>query len=85
MRREPRSCRTPEAVAQEKEWQKKGGLTQLSENRVAIRRQAQRRTSGEHPWRFGFWEQEEWTRQCLRIVAAEKDQAGGLGLAGDPK
>jgi hypothetical protein len=71
--------------AQEKERQKRGSLTQLSENRVAIGPQAQRRTSGEHRWRSGFWEQEEWTRQCLRIVAAEKDQAGGLGLVGDPK
>jgi hypothetical protein len=44
-----------------------------------------RRMSGEHRWRFGFWEREEWTRQCLRIVAAEKDQAGGPGLVGDPK
>ena len=75
----------PEAVPRENERQKKGSLTQLSENRVAIRPQAQRRTCGEHRWRFGFWEQEEWTRQCLRIVAAEKDQAGGLGLVGDPK
>lgn len=30
-------------------------------------------------------EQEECTRQCLRMVAAEKDQAGGVGLVVEPK
>jgi hypothetical protein len=30
-------------------------------------------------------QQEEFVRQCLRIVAAENDQAGGLGLVVDPK
>jgi len=61
------------------------GLTQLSENRVGHRGTGTAKNVWRTPVALWILRAEEWTCQYLRIVVVEKDQAGGLGLVGDPK